>query len=176
MIIVNDIRLPLLSAAELEAEAKKQALVRLGLSPAEVPELRLHRLSYDCRRSRVSCVCSAALSLASHEAESAACARDARAVLRKKARLEPRFGEGRLEHRPVVAGFGPAGMFAAYILAKYGYRPLVLERGADIERRGCAVEGFFSGGELDENSNVQFGEGGAGAFSDGKLTTRINDP
>lgn len=86
------------------------------------------------------------------------------------------FGEETLKHRPVVVGAGPAGLFCAYTLAKNGYRPLILERGEPIEKRVETVNAFFSGGKLDPNSNVQFGEGGAGAFSDGKLTTRINDP
>ncbi len=76
---------------------------------------------------------------------------------------------------PVVVGFGPAGMFAALTLAKAGFNPIILERGGDIDSRTAAVKNFFAGGELDENSNVQFGEGGAGTFSDGKLTTRIDD-
>lgn len=77
--------------------------------------------------------------------------------------------------RIAVAGLGPAGLFAAYFLAREGYRPLVLERGSDIERRKEDVRRFWSGGEIDPNSNVMFGEGGAGTFSDGKLTTRIKD-
>ena len=80
-----------------------------------------------------------------------------------------------LEERPVVVGFGPAGMLAALTLAKNGYRPLVLERGADLDRRQLAVQRFWETGVLDETSNVQFGEGGAGTFSDGKLTTRVHD-
>ena len=81
-----------------------------------------------------------------------------------------------LVHRPVIVGFGPAGMFAALILARAGYRPLVLERGQDVDSRTAAVEHFWETGELDTESNVQFGEGGAGTFSDGKLTTGIKDP
>ena len=77
--------------------------------------------------------------------------------------------------RPVVAGFGPAGMFAALCLAESGYKPLVLERGAPVDIRARDVEAFFSGGVLNENSNVQYGEGGAGAFSDGKLNTLVKD-
>ena len=76
---------------------------------------------------------------------------------------------------PIVTGFGPAGMFAALTLAKAGAEPIIFERGADIDSRTSAVEKFFGGGALDKNSNIQFGEGGAGTFSDGKLTTRIND-
>ena len=81
-----------------------------------------------------------------------------------------------LERRPVVVGFGPAGMFAALTLARQGCEPLVLERGHDVDTRHEDIQRFWRGGALDPQSNVQFGEGGAGTFSDGKLTTRINDP
>ena len=77
--------------------------------------------------------------------------------------------------RPVVIGFGPAGMYAALLLAECGLKPLVIERGSAVEKRSQDVERFFHDGRLDEESNVQFGEGGAGTFSDGKLTTRIKN-
>ena len=80
------------------------------------------------------------------------------------------------EKRPVVVGFGPAGMFAALILAMAGQKPLVLERGEDARTRHEKVEKFWQTGELDPRSNVQFGEGGAGTFSDGKLNTGVNNP
>jgi len=76
---------------------------------------------------------------------------------------------------PVVVGFGPAGMFAALTLALSGVEPVIFERGADIDSRTLAVEKFFGGGDFNTKTNVQFGEGGAGTFSDGKLTTRISD-
>ena len=80
------------------------------------------------------------------------------------------------KNRPVVVGFGPAGMFAALILAQAGLCPLVLERGEDAVSRHEKVERFWKTGELDSKSNVQFGEGGAGTFSDGKLNTGVNNP
>ena len=78
--------------------------------------------------------------------------------------------------RPVVVGFGPAGMFCALILAMAGCKPLVLERGDDALTRHEKVEKFWQTGQLDTRSNVQFGEGGAGTFSDGKLNTGVNNP
>jgi uncharacterized FAD-dependent dehydrogenase len=81
-----------------------------------------------------------------------------------------------LRHRPVVVGSGPAGLFVGLILAQAGYQPVILERGKAMEERCRDVERFWQAGLLDPESNAQFGEGGAGTFSDGKLTTLINDP
>ncbi|MDO4745050.1 MAG: NAD(FAD)-utilizing dehydrogenase [Bacillota bacterium] len=77
--------------------------------------------------------------------------------------------------RPVIAGFGPCGMFAGLILAEAGMKPIIIERGQSVDKRMAAVQAFWEGGKLDPESNVQFGEGGAGTFSDGKLTTGIKD-
>ena len=85
-------------------------------------------------------------------------------------------GTAPLAHRPIVVGFGPCGMAAGLLLARLGYRPLILERGPKTEDRVTAVEQYWKTGVLDPKRNVQFGEGGAGSFSDGKLTTRVKDP
>ncbi|GAA0177870.1 FAD-dependent oxidoreductase [Clostridium sediminicola] len=85
------------------------------------------------------------------------------------------FGTKELKCRPIVVGMGPAGMFCALHLARNGYKPLVIERGSKVEERTIHVREFWKNGKLNLNSNVQFGEGGAGTFSDGKLTTRIKD-
>ena len=90
--------------------------------------------------------------------------------------LDVPSGAQPLKHRPVIVGFGPCGMFAGLILARRGYRPVILERGNRVEQRVEDVQRFWNEGILDTESNVQFGEGGAGTFSDGKLTTGIKDP
>ncbi len=86
------------------------------------------------------------------------------------------FCEPTLPYRPMIAGMGPAGLFAGYYLAKCGCRPIIIERGGSIEKRTEKTAAFAKSGVLDTECNIQFGEGGAGTFSDGKLTTRINDP
>jgi uncharacterized FAD-dependent dehydrogenase len=84
------------------------------------------------------------------------------------------FGSNPMIHRPIIVGMGPAGLFAGLVMAKNGYNPIVIERGQSVEDRTKAVNDFWNTGNLNTESNVQFGEGGAGTFSDGKLTTRIN--
>lgn len=88
----------------------------------------------------------------------------------------PSMGDQEYQNRPVVIGAGPAGLFAAHLLTKMGYAPLVLERGKAVEERTADVHRFWESGILDPGSNVQFGEGGAGTFSDGKLNTAVKDP
>ncbi len=106
-------------------------------------------------------------------------------VLRRKSITKPEEkevsflterGSEKLLHRPVVIGAGPAGLMAAYVLAANGYRPLLLERGKKVEERIEDAENFWSKGDLSSESNIGFGEGGAGTFSDGKLRTRIKNP
>ena len=77
---------------------------------------------------------------------------------------------------PIIIGYGPSGIFSAYRLIEAGYKPIIIEKGKRINEREIDVDNFFNKGILDSNSNVQFGEGGAGTFSDAKLTTRIKDP
>ncbi len=87
------------------------------------------------------------------------------------------FGRAPLPQRPIIVGFGPGGMFAALRLAQYGYKPLVLERGREVKQRHRDImQRFYREGDFDPTSNLLFGEGGAGTYSDGKLYTRVNDP
>lgn len=92
----------------------------------------------------------------------------------KKYKIEA-MGDKKLNHRIIVVGFGPAGIFAALSLSRAGFKPLIIERGEDIDRRSISVDKFWKDGILNEESNVCFGEGGAGAFSDGKLNTLVKD-
>ena len=85
------------------------------------------------------------------------------------------LGNKEIKHKPVIVGLGPAGMFAGLLLARKGYKPIIIERGQKVEERTETINRFWSTGSLNTESNVQFGEGGAGTFSDGKLTTRIKD-
>ncbi len=172
-IVVSGIRLPLEQPSE---SAVDKALHKLSLRASDVQSSALRRVSYDARKGEVSMVCSVLLELKSEKLARKLCEKNENVRLYEKKAFEPVVGSEELRSRPVVAGFGPAGMFAALALARYGYHPLVLERGDCLEARVRAVDAFFSGGQLDERTNVQFGEGGAGTFSDGKLTSRINDP
>lgn len=88
----------------------------------------------------------------------------------------PEYGDTPMKERPIVTGTGPAGLFCAYFLAQKDFRPIVIERGEPVEKRAKTVEHFWKSGELNLESNVQFGEGGAGTFSDGKLNTLVKDP
>ena len=87
----------------------------------------------------------------------------------------PKKGNIKISKRPIIVGSGPAGLFSAYLLAEQGFNPIIIERGEPIDERVKTVEHFWTTGELKENSNVQFGEGGAGTFSDGKLNTLVKD-
>jgi uncharacterized FAD-dependent dehydrogenase len=152
-----------------------RAAAMLGLRADETVSLRLYKTSVDARRGHVRFVGSVAV-----QADEKILRRVTEKGLRHtRSEHEPLVfsrGEKKLAARPGVGGVGPAGIAAARVLAKNGYRPVVLERGGSMDERVRAVHGFWESGCLDEETNVQFGEGGAGAFSDGKLTTRINSP
>lgn len=171
MLQISALTLPLSAGAE---DAFALACRRIGLKPAQVADWGVTKLSVDARHGRPSLVFGIGLTLVPGLAE-AGFARGG-AVCKSEAELVLPRGAKKAAGRPVVCGFGPAGIFAALLLARAGARPIVLERGPSMERRAAAVEAFFAGGALDENANIQFGEGGAGTFSDGKLTTRIGDP
>ncbi|MCD8356332.1 MAG: hypothetical protein LUE11_07155 [Clostridia bacterium] len=174
-ILVGNIRLPLEAT---EHDAFVAAWKKCGLHGSEVRSSHMYRASIDARRGRIARVISVLLDLEEEQKEEAVVAQVNKSDVRlKKAVAAPMpTGTEQLVHRPIVVGFGPGGLFAAYVLAKNGYRPLVIERGQAIQSRDRAVKEFFSGGIFDPVSNIQFGEGGAGAYSDGKLTSRINDP
>ena len=168
LVKVSNIKLPVESNTE---EVFSEAFRKAGISSHNVLSKKLLRRSIDARRGNVLLVYSVLLET---EKPIKTDRKDVIVVEEKKTE-QPPFGEQTLPHRPVVIGFGPCGMFCALHLARFGYRPLVLERGADVDTRTSVVKQFWQGGDLDENTNVQFGEGGAGTFSDGKLTTRIGD-
>jgi len=172
-LIVNGIGLPLdAEDGEIIAAARK----KLGLTKSQAAEGHVYKRSLDLRKGGLKAVYSVELELDRSLAERLARRDPAGARLRVAARMPRPTGVVKPRYRPVVVGFGPAGLFAAYVLAINGYRPLVLERGAALEDRDRKVADFFAGGPLDPDTSVQFGEGGAGAYSDGKLTCRINDP
>ena len=169
MILVRDIRLPL-SAGEPQAFEKALHLARIPRSKAA--HLGVARLSVDARHGQPKLVYTIAVTLKDEGEESAYAGASPCVAIRGKTDFSVQNGTQRLPHRPVVCGLGPAGLFAALLLARQGYKPIVLERGPALDERVKAVEHFSATGELDPNANIQFGEGGAGTFSDGKLTTR----
>lgn len=172
--LVENVSLAVCDDERETLDSARRVLRRLGATG--ISSLKLHRKSLDARRrGNVRFVCSvlAECEMPSSVSEDAL----ARNGVKRRPRFELKFERGTepMAHRPVVVGFGPAGIFAAITLCEYGYRPIVLERGGDVDERVRAVDTFFAGGDLDAASNVQFGAGGAGTFSDGKLTCRIGD-
>lgn len=171
-IIINQLKLPI---EENESSLKAYAAGALAVPPAALLGLRVVRISLDARKKDAiafNYTVEATLS----PRDEARIAKKGFAYAKPYAQEAPYFGQKPLDAPIIIVGLGPAGLFAAYTLAKYGYKPLIIERGKCIEDREKDVEAYWQTGKLNINSNVMFGEGGAGTFSDGKLTTRIKDP
>lgn len=174
MIKITNIRIPY-SADQAGLKRKIASLCRTD--EKEIRSVRLLKRALDARKKQeISYLISAAVSL-TPEAEKRALKYCTAAEPYTEPKQEtPVPGSEDADGRIVVAGMGPAGLFAALILAKNGYHPLLVERGRCIEQRVKDIELFWNSSVLDEESNVMFGEGGAGTFSDGKLTSRSKDP
>lgn len=176
-LLIGGIRVSL-DAAEGEIIKKaKDKMKRAGFSTAAL-HFRLYKKSVDARkRDEVSFVCTV---MVEGELPSEFCSearlQRADARLFREEPIVPTYGQTPLRARPLVVGMGPAGLFAALLLAQNGYAPILIDRGAPVEERVRNVEAFRAHGMLDTESNIQFGAGGAGTFSDGKLVTRIHDP
>ena len=174
--LVENIRVPI-TADDGEIISLAERKISGVIPNASVVRSSIYKRSVDARKKgNITFVCSVMT-----EAEVSGDVDERRlASLGIKAASEPSVsfdaGAVKMTERPVVVGFGPAGMFASLYLAKYGFRPIVLERGSSCRKRIEALRRFTEDGVLDTECNVQFGAGGAGTFSDGKLTTRINDP
>lgn len=171
---INNVKISLLQETGLP-----QALAqKLGIEASAVKSVRILRRAVDARKK--DNICLNYHLLADLDAPKRWQARLLRnkdcSLYEEKPLPEPEFGQEALRGRVIVIGAGPAGLLAALELARYGYRPLLLERGKRVAERVRDVQAFWQRGLFDPASNVQFGEGGAGTFSDGKLTTRVNDP
>jgi uncharacterized FAD-dependent dehydrogenase len=171
-----------LGVDESELALPAEIARELGLQPADVQHWRILRKSLDARDKRyLAFVYSVEITTPEDESRLVAKAKRRRAGVALDFYQEPPFelpaqGTEPLPHRPVIIGSGPAGLFAAYFLAEQGYRPLLLERGRPVRERIRDVEAFDAGGPHNPESNYLFGEGGAGTFSDGKLTSRSSGP
>jgi len=165
-----------LSLDDNEAALPQRIAERFRLAPGEIGSCTILRKGIDARRkSRIKYVYTVEFSVTDPEQfwEKHGADPDLDLIVRQQ---QPAVSQICTAKRVVITGSGPAGLFAALRLADYGIAPLLLERGRGIEARVSDVERFWRDGVLDAESNVQFGEGGAGTFSDGKLTTRVKDP
>lgn len=173
MIRISQIKLPV----EHDGLALLQAAAReLKMSSDKIENLTIQKKSIDARKKPISYVYTVDVKLKGEEKLLKKLHNRNVARVEKKRYQFPEPGSEKLEHRPVIVGTGPAGLFCGLMLARAGYRPILLERGEAARKRKETVDRFWNGGALAPNSNVQFGEGGAGTFSDGKLNTLVKDP
>lgn len=191
MLEVSNVKLPLdagLPGSAAEALVRAAAAAALGVAEGDVRAVQVLKRSVDARKKRdVHFVATLGVQMADACVEERALARASAAkrggAVRRHEPYEPlpvplcaAGHEAAGEPRPIVVGAGPAGLFCALYLARAGLRPIVLERGGDVDGRLATIAAFEAGADLDPETNIQFGEGGAGTFSDGKLTTNIKNP
>ena len=179
MIRIHQIKVP---AKHSRADIERKIQKALRLSEEQAFTFQIRKESIDARKKQaVSYVYTVDVDLdeANHamEEELVQKIHNKNIMLTKESKYRfPKAGADRLSYRPVIVGSGPAGLFCAYLLALYGYAPIILERGKQASERFADVTAFWQDGVLEPSSNVQFGEGGAGTFSDGKLNTLVKDP
>ncbi len=178
--LVRDIRIPYTAhPKEAVEKAKKQFMRALNRGKAaEIGDAVLYKSSIDARKKPdILRVCTVLLTVEISGTDAAdLCAKDRAIGVFEKETFTLPEGTEELHGRPVIVGFGPAGMFCALLLCEAGFAPIIVERGDDVEERAAAVKRFYETRILDTDSNIQFGAGGAGTFCDGKLVTRIGDP
>ncbi len=174
-VILRNIKIPASDVSDAEAVDKARLRLRKAGIALDGDFAGIVKKSVDARKKPLCFVYSVLLRVKYPPKEAALAKLDAQLSVPVDVNAMIRRGSLPLAHRPVIVGFGPCGMFAGLMLAEQGYAPLILERGGDVEERSASVEHFNRTGSLNTDSNIQFGAGGAGTFSDGKLVTRIND-
>ncbi|MBI6940726.1 NAD(P)/FAD-dependent oxidoreductase [Pseudomonas putida] len=176
MLRITELKLPL----DHPDEALREAIVqRLGISDEQLLSFNLFKRSYDARKKNSELLFIYTIDLeASNEAELLAKFADDRniSVAPDVSYKFVGHAPANLQQRPIVVGFGPCGIFAGLLLAQMGFKPIILERGKEVRQRTKDTWGLWRKSVLNPESNVQFGEGGAGTFSDGKLYSQIKDP
>ncbi len=154
-----------------------KAIKKISIDQNEIEIADIYKTSLDARNNNnIHFVHSVMLTLKNKSDEYILSQKNAYCSFVENTKLDPVIGNVKKNGEIAIIGFGPAGMFAGLVLAENGYKPLIFEKGQAIDERVSSVEDFWKNKKLNTNSNVQFGEGGAGTFSDGKLTTRIKDP